>query len=293
MVVKHIILFILLFFIFSCKNDAKKIINNGKGIDSLVSLKNNKKDSLLNENKKGEKFLITSAKNKKFLESLILEKINYNSQSDYNNIKSVLLKTPNEIDFTYLHSKTNKNGIIFQNFGLANYLEYKKPYKEYSPFINQKTKQIDFIISYDESTVIPLKISFKKGQYFWFGKSFKWITPKIKIKDTLLDDYQDFNENSFSNGNNQKMIRGGDIFEYNKKKYLLFTFWDGMWCIHHLFEITDDNNIKYYILNSIYTNEDGYGDFNNDNKLDFKQRYFYLRNSIDTTQNKYKIYTIK
>ena len=77
-----------------------------------------------------------------------------------------------------------------------------------------------------------------------FGENFKWITPKIKIKDTLLADYQNFNLTSFSQENNQKIIRGGDIIVFKSKKYLLFTFWSDMWCIHHLFDITDESNIK-------------------------------------------------
>ncbi len=290
MVVRYIIFFYLLFFIISCKKDNKTIINIKESQDSIVNIKKNKNDSLL---KRKKRYLITTAKNKKFLESIVNEKINYNRESDYYNIKSVLSGTPSEIDFTHLHNKTNKKGIIFKNFDLVNFLEYKEPYKEYSPFINQETRQIDFIISYDVSTKVPLKISFKKGQYFWFGKNFKWITPKIKVNHSLEDYQRVISKNSFSNGNNQKMIKEGNIFEFKNKKYLLFTFWNNIWCIHHLFDITDDKNIKYYILNSIYTNEEGYGDFNKDNKLDFKQRYFYLRNSTDTSRYKYKIYTIK
>ena len=66
-----------------------------------------------------------------------------------------------------------------------------------------------------------------------------------------------------------------------------------MWYIHHLFDITNEKSIKYFILNGIYTDEDGYGDFNNDGKLDFKQKYFYVKNSLDHSQEKFKIYTLE
>ena len=66
-----------------------------------------------------------------------------------------------------------------------------------------------------------------------------------------------------------------------------------MWCIHHLFDITNEKNIKYFILNGIYNDQDGYGDFNYDGKLDFQQKYFYLRNSLDHSEDRFKIYTIE
>ena len=59
-----------------------------------------------------------------------------------------------------------------------------------------------------------------------------------------------------------------------------------------IIDITDEKNIKYYILNSIYGLEDCYGDFNNDGKLDFKQKYAYLRNSENHSNDKYKTYTL-
>ena len=294
MVVKSYLAIIIMFFFISCKDSEKNKIKKLHKInqDSLLIYKKRRDNSLLLLIKNKEQYPKTTAKNKKFLEALIFEKIKYNRENDFNNIKSVLLETPSEVDYTYLHNKINKNGIAFQNFGIANFLEYKKSNKEYCPFIKQKTKQIDFIISYDENAKIPLKISFKKGQYFWFGKNFKWITTKIKINDSSID-YQHYNKNSFQEDRYQNIIRSGSFFEFNKKKFLLFTNWDGMWCIHHLFDITNESNIKYYILNGIYTTEDGYGDFNKNGQLEFKQKYFYIRNSIDTTHNKYKIYTIK
>ena len=294
MVVKFKIITIILFFFLSCNHSEKKLeklrnINQ----DSLFFYKKIKDDSLILIKKNNEQYYKTIAKNIFFLKSINIEKYKYYKDNDYVNIKSVLLKTPTEIDFTYLHGKMNKNGIFFQSFGLTNFLEYKEPYKEYAPFINQKTKQIDFIISYDERAEIPLKISFKKGQYFWFGKNFNWITPKIEINDSSLTDYQDFNKDSFSNSDNQKMIREGIFFEFNRKKYLFFNINNGIWNIHHLFDISDDRDIKYYILNSIYTREEGYGDFNKDRKLDFKQKYYLHRNNYEKSKDKYKIYTIK
>lgn len=282
------IFFLFLFLCIGCKKE-NKIENQ----DSIIIFKKRIADSILLRKKNLEQYTKTIAKNKLFLESLIVEKINFTSQSDYNSITSVLLKTPIEIDFTYLHKKTNRKGIIFENFGLQNYLEYEEPYKEYSPFINQKNKQIDFIICYDENTEIPLKISFKNGEFFWFGKNFKWITPLIKIKDRSLTDYQDFNQNSFSKSINQKMIKEGLYLEFNKKKFLLFNIENGMWNIHHLFDVSVDKDIKYYILNSIYTREEGYGDFNNDGMLDFKQKYYLHRNNNQKTKDEYKIYTLK
>ncbi len=285
---KLVVLFVILFFV-GCKgNENKNEFKTNK--DSLLNGNLRASDSLL-EIKKDRAYQVTVSKNKKKLETLTFLKINYPEENDFNNIKSVLLNTPTEINFTNLHDEKNKNGIIFQNFGLTNYLEYKSPYREYFPFINEHSHEIDFVISFDESSKNPLKISFKKGQYFHFGENFKWLTPKIKISDTLTD-YQDYNKNSFATADHQNKIRQGSIFKFDKKTYLLFIIDDGIWEIHHLFDITNDNNIKYYILNGIYTTKNGYGDFNHDYKLDFKQRYFYLRNSIDTTQNKYKVYKI-
>lgn len=286
------IIFFFFFFCLSCKKENNTTINTKENQDSTIIFKKRISDSILSSKKNQEQYQKTIAKNKKFLESIIFEKINYNTQSDYNNIKSVLLKTLGQVDFTYLHKKTNANGIIYKTFGLANYLEYKEPFKEYWPFINKSKKSIDFILSYGESDYLPLKISFSQGQHFILGKNFKWITPKINIKDTTLADYQHFNKISFLNPN-FFINRGGSIIEFNKKKYLLFTFWDGMWCIHHLFDLTHEKKIKYYILNSIYTDEDGYCDFNNDGKLDFKQKYFYVKNSLDHSKDRFKIYTIE
>ena len=89
------------------------------------------------------------------------------------------------------------------------------------------------------------------------------------------------------------MIREGIFFEFNQKRYLFFIINNGILNIHHLFDISDDRNIKYYILNSIYTREEGYGDFNKDGKLDFKQKYYLQRNNNEKLKDKYKIYTIK
>ncbi|NJM78668.1 MAG: hypothetical protein HC854_01810 [Flavobacterium sp.] len=176
---------------------------------------------------------------------------------------------------------------------LTDFLDYKERYKHYLPFINKSKRSIDFIVSYSENNITPVKISFKDGQYFLFGKNFKWITPKIKITDTLLTDYQIFNKSSFENPISFPNTYRSSFLEFNKKKYLLFFYWEGVWCIHHLFDLTDEKKIKYYILNSIYSTENSYGDFNNDGKLDFKQKYFYLRNNLDTSKDKYKIYTIE
>lgn len=265
-----------LFILINCKNNKNlkiDIVNK----DSVLIIKKSKYDV---------------NKNKNFLELIIFEKINYKIDNDFIKIKSVLLKTPGEINFTDFYKKINSKGIFFQSFRLASFLEYKQPFKQYYPFINKSNKKINFIISHDVNGD-SLKISFKNGQYFWFGKKYKLITPKIKIKDKLDDHQKMINRKSFENPNFLINVRGGIFFEYNKKKYLLFIFNDGIWTVHHLFDITNDKNINYFILNSIYTLEDGYSDYNNDGKVDFKQKYYYNKNSNDTTQNKYKIYTIK
>lgn len=275
------IVIVLLFSLFSCKEDktSKQLKSNKKALDS-IAIKNNRQ----------KEYKITRVKNKEIVNTIEFENIVYGNENDFSKIKSVLLETPNEINFTYLHNETNKNGIIFQTFGLNNYLEYKEPYREYCPFINTSKKRMEFILSYyvDSSTV--LKISFINGQAFLFGKKHKWITPKVKVADSL--DYQHYSKDSFCEANYQSSIHGGNIVKYRNKKYLLFFINDGMWWIHHLFDITDEKNIKYYILNSIYGLEDCYGDFNNDGKLDFKQKYAYLRNSENHSNDKYKTYTL-
>lgn len=288
----RILIVFLIFFCFSCKKDTDKVITVKKRENSAKTSNKNINDSLLKIKKRNESYSIIIKNNKKFISSLRFQKLNFNNKNDFSRIKLVLLETPNEINFSHLQIQPNENGIVFQNFNLKNYLEYKKPFKEYLPFINNFSKEIDFIISYNEKEEIPLKISFKKGQYFWFGKNYKWITPRVKIDDSLIDYQKVINKNSFSEANNQQIIKEGKFLEFNNKKYLLFIIQNGIWNIHHLFDITVETKIKYYIINSIYTNEEGYNDYNSDNKLDFKQCYYYLRNEIDKKHNKYKTYTI-
>ncbi|MCC9064129.1 hypothetical protein [Flavobacterium piscisymbiosum] len=271
------IIIVLLCCLISCKNDktAKPIIQTQKITDSLLVIKERK-----------EKYKRTTANNKEILKTIVFENRIYDKENDFTKIKSVLLETPGEIEFTKFMTSDYRKEIQFLNFGLLNHLEYKEPYKEYSPFINASTKKMEFILSYDGS----IKISFSNGQYFWFGENYKWLTPKIKVSDSL--DYQFYNMGSFKKMNNRSVIHGGQILKFKNKIYLLFFISNGMWWIHHLFDITDEKSIKYCILNSIYGLEDCYGDFNNDGKLDFKQKYAYLRNSEDKSQDKYKVYTL-
>lgn len=273
---KKITVLILLCLI-GCKNDktTTPIIPNQKA-----------KDSIAVEKEKDKRYKITTNNNEKILTTVVFENRTYDKENDFTKIKSVLLETPIKIQFTDFITLDYREEIQFFNFDLQNYMQYKAPYTDYSPFINFSTKKMEFILSYDGL----IKISFSNGQYFWFGESYKWLTPKIKVADSL--DYQFYNKNSFKEVNKQSIVRGGQILKFKNKIYLLFIISDGMWWIHHLFDITDESNIKYYILNSIYGLKECYGDFNNDGKLEFKQKYFYLRNSEDKSQDKYKIYTL-
>lgn len=273
---KIIISILLLFCWIGCKNEksARPIIPNQKA-----------KDSIALEKEKDKRYKITTDNNKKILTTVVFENRTYNKENDFTKIKSILLKTPSDIDLTYLRILDYRKEVMIFSFGLMNYLEYKEPYREYCPFINGSTNEMEFIVSYDT----PVKISFKKGQYFYFGQNYKWLTPKIKVAHSI--DHQYYNKKSFKDLN-PEFIHHGMIIRFKNKKYLLFLIGDGMWWIHHLFDITDESNIKYYILNSIYGLEECYGDFNNDGKLDFKQKYAYLRNSEDKSQDKYKVYTL-
>ena len=174
------IVIILLFFLFSCKDDrtSKKIILNKKVLDSIAL-----------EKKREAEYKITTANNRKILNTIKFENRVYDKENDFSNIKSVLLKTPSNIEFTHLEASDYDNETLIFSFVLNHYLEYKEPYIEYCPFINNSTKKMEFILSYDY-----LKVSFSNGQYFWLGRDYKWLTPIIKLP-SYNDDYQFYNEN--------------------------------------------------------------------------------------------------
>ena len=273
------IVIILLFFLFSCKDDrtSKKIILNKKVLDSIAL-----------EKKREAEYKITTANNRKILNTIKFENRVYDKENDFSNIKSVLLKTPRNIEFTHLEASDYDNETLIFSFVLNHYLEYKEPYIEYCPFINNSTKKMEFILSYDY-----LKVSFSNGQYFWLGRDYKWLTPIIKLP-SYNDDYQFYNENIEKNINEQAKIHGGTIIRFKEKRYLVLYSRIQNIMIHHLFDITSKNKIKYYVLSSIDSgyDENCYGDSNHDGKLDFKQKYAYLRNIYDKSEGKYKIYTL-
>ncbi|OMQ13548.1 hypothetical protein [[Flexibacter] sp. ATCC 35103] len=276
-----IITVLFLILLIGCKNDktAKQLILEKKTIDSIAV-----------EKKRTEEYKVTKANNKEIVSSIIFENRTYDKENDFTSIKSVLLETPINISFADVRVLDYRKEVVIYSFGLQNYLEYKKPYKEYCPFINGYTNEMEFIVSYET----PVKISFKNGQYFWLGKDYKWLTPKIKVTNSL--DYQDYDKDWFKEINNQQVrIGGGDIIKYRNKIYLiLYTSYE-RWVMHHLFDITDTENIKYYILTTMINMRDvydSYGDFNNDGKLDFKQKYTYLEDIYDKSKGLYKIYTL-
>lgn len=206
--------------------------------------------------------------------------------NDFSIIDSVIYYTPIELEPTILNDTLNLNKLTVSRFNLLNYMEYKEPYRMFYPFVNSTNKDIQFIIAQDENGYdIPLKISFKNGQYFLFGKDYKLLTSRLEESGDL----DNFDADSFYNPNFRNSI--SFIINTDQKKYLIFAFSDSMWWVHHLFDISDSDNIKYYILYSIYTLEEGYS-IDNKGQLQFKQKYFYLWNSEDTSQDKYRLIDI-
>lgn len=207
-------------------------------------------------------------------------------ETAFNRMLNIENNTENIIKTSKLDLISSSNVLKISFFYLNNYFELAEPFRMFYPFINTQ-KQIEFILSCDEDGKIPLKISFPDQQTFIFGKDYTLLTKRMEESDFL----DTFDDNSFYDPNFIGSSHSGYILKTKDKEYLLFLFSYGPWWIHHLFDVTNKNDIKYYILYSIYTTQEGYF-MGKDGGLKFKQKYFYLMNSEDKSQDKFRVIDI-
>jgi|GEM_PF-7008118 len=220
---------------------------------------------------------------------LSCQNIKQAQDTDFDSLQRILNSNP--ISIKTSEFKTISGGVGEKNvpevstFITSNYLDGSSPNKMFYALITKPT-EIKFVLSGSEDGKIPLKVSFSKNQSFYFGKKFKLLTEK---SENAQFDY--LAGNDFMNPKPRFIAQY--FIKYRKAKYYDFVDNKGIWYIHHIFDVSDLKDVKYYIACSIYTLHDSFIDNDADGVLDFRQKYDYLPNSEDRSSDKYRTYSLK
>ena len=220
---------------------------------------------------------------------LSCQNVKIKGDTDFESLKIILNDHPENVKKSDLKLISNDSANEFMpeiyTFTTSNYLGTSPEYKMYYALITQPS-DIKFVLSNSEDGKIPLKVSFSKNASIFFGENYKLLTEK-SAKEEL-----DFlKKDDFINPNPQ--FTAEYFIKYKNASYYDFVDHRGVWYIHHIFDVSNVNAVKYYIAFSIYTLQDSFVDEDKDGVLDFKQKYDYSPNNEDKSSNKFRIYSIK